>query len=258
MEYHRSEEPLALRQYGRGVQQMVAALLQEPDAEVRMRMAHQTVRVMGLLAEQHEEDEATEAQEQKLWDHLQRMSGYRLGPLLPDAPYVLPPPPAPELAQLRLPYPRQKAAKRQYGQLIERLLARWGDLPPGAGKDLYARQIASYMKLTLLAEKGRATADPSLVDQLIADQLWELTQGGLRLDLSQPLPVGVAPQYRTPFTNASQPLYLRKRKKLKAKVKPGVRPAARASEGPRPPQGGSPRDRNDRDRGPRRFPPRGR
>ncbi len=206
MEYHKTDAPLRLREYGRCLQRMVAHLKTIEDRALRTRMAHEAVRSMAIL-----NPAGREMQEyrKKLWDHLFRIADYDLDV---DSPF--PPPERPE-TQPRPPrpaYTRVRASRRHYGRNVEQMIKKAVEMTEPEHQLAYARQIASYMKLMSRMASGDPNA-PDLQDSVIFKHLYEMSGGKLQLDPEQTqLVQGFKP---THITNQSTSLYQRKRKKKK-------------------------------------------
>ena len=75
IEYNTQRKPLVLPAYGRYVQQMVDYLLTIDNREERTRQARLVLRVMATITSHLRN---VKDYEQKLWNHLYIMSGYRL------------------------------------------------------------------------------------------------------------------------------------------------------------------------------------
>lgn len=172
MEYHNIQTPIRLREFGRGVQDLVAHALNTPDREKRTLLAHEIVRVMAIL-----QPSVKEIPDYKhvLWDHLFRISE---GKLEVESPYPMPS--LEILAYKRpeaVPYPDADTLYKQYGHNIELMVAKAVDMPEGEAKTAYINHIASIMKL-LLNEMKRE----SVPDSVIARHICEISRGKLVID----------------------------------------------------------------------------
>lgn len=209
MDYHKSPNLLLFKEYGRNVQRMVEHLLEQPDRDVRTRMANETIRVMGMLAPYNRD---MQDYRKKLWDHLHVMANYELDV---DSPYPKPEP-AQDEAAVRLPYHYAAGKMRQYGKNIELMVEKSFDLPEGPAKDAYIRMLATYMKVVLLSKHGGAAtlADGAASDEVVYKHLYQLSQGRIQLSQeSTPLMSAQAIVSRASISNASQSLYVRRKKK---------------------------------------------
>ena len=88
MEYNTQRPDLLLSEYGRGMQKMVDKVVDVPDRELRSKLS---VSLMNVMINLNPSIKDLDNYQQKLWDHLHIMSGFRLDI---DGPY---PKPVPEL-----------------------------------------------------------------------------------------------------------------------------------------------------------------
>lgn len=171
MKYHNAQDPLALREYGRNVQKMAELVVAEPDPEKRFRMAHELVRIMGLLTVKTKDPKELQEQRKKLWEHLYRVTGYRLElpqvPNPPQSPDATPPP--------RIGYYPYRSRYRQYGKNVELMIEQAATMPQGQARDRYVVQIANIMKQFLHNYGGGSN------DQVVFEHLSELSGGRIRL-----------------------------------------------------------------------------
>lgn len=115
MQYNTSREQLAIKEYGRGVHEMVKYLLTIKDREQRQKNAEAVIEIMAVLNSQLKN---VEDFQHKLWDHLFLISDYKLDV---DSPYPLP---TKELKQQKptpLPYPKNKIKWNHLGKSFETL-----------------------------------------------------------------------------------------------------------------------------------------
>jgi hypothetical protein len=206
MDYHKSPEPLRLREYGRLIQNMAEHVLRQPDKAHRTAMAYEVVRVMHTLFPQGRE---MQDYKRKLWDHLHRMTGYQLDI---DGPYPKPEPPAPEARPPRASYYSYTTKFRQYGKNIELMVEKATNMPAGPAKDIYIRQIASYMRL-LLSLRNQIKGPDANQDQVVYDHLRAISKGMIDIRPEGPLlGTSLKDHPRNRVSNASSPVYHRKRK----------------------------------------------
>lgn len=170
MEYNTHKRPLVLAEYGRNVQNMVDFCLTIPDREERTLCAYAIVGVMRKLTPQQAN---TPEKEQKLWDHLNMMSGFKL-----DVDFPMPVAgeedchPVPE----RIPYSTNRIHWRHYGKNIEQMVQRVADLPDGEDKDMLISMIAHHMKKLQFIHNKEGVDDAKILRDLA------LYSGG-RIDL---------------------------------------------------------------------------
>lgn len=207
MDYHKSSEPLRLREYGRLIQNMAEHVLKEQDKTHRTAMAYEVVRVMHTLFPQGRE---MQDYKRKLWDHLHRMTNYQLDI---DSPYPKPEAPTPDAKPPRSSYYSYTTKFRQYGKNIELMVEKATNMPAGPARDQYIRQIASYMRL-LLSMRNQIKGQDANQDQVVYDHLRAISKGmiDLRNEGGPLLNTSLKDHPRNRVSNASGPVYTRKRK----------------------------------------------
>ena len=155
MQYNTQKPLLVMPEYGRGIQEMVELAVGLPTKAERQRCAHAIVNIMARIQPQQS---GQADYEQKLWNHLARISRY----------------PKP------LPYPMKNIRSRHYGYLVESSLQYAKTLPDGPEKDTLVAMVANQMKQDLFVWNR-----DSMDDRLVAADISRLTQGEVRLDLNQ-------------------------------------------------------------------------
>lgn len=169
MNYNTQREQLAIPEYGRSVQEMIAYALSIEDREKRTRAARQIVMVMGLLTNAQREGGDYK---QKLWDHLFIMSDYQLDV---DSPY-----PMPEKKEDHIPvkpnYPHTDIRFKQYGKNVELMIEKTIAYDEGEEKSTLTRYIANHLKKMYLNWNRE-----SVQDDLIGKHLALLSEGKLEL-----------------------------------------------------------------------------
>lgn len=198
MEYNTQKPLLVMPEYGRGIQDMVELAVGLPTKAERQRCAHAIVNIMARIQPQQS---GQADYEQKLWNHLARISRYRLDIDYPveivseeDA-YAHPKP---------LPYPMKNIRSRHYGYLVENSLQYARTLPEGPERDTLVALVANQMKQDLFVWNR-----DSMDDRLVAADISRYTHGEIRLDLKQHrfAPVG------TPDQQQATPAQRRRRKR---------------------------------------------
>lgn len=204
MDYHKSEQTLKLREYGRCLQDMVAAIKAETNRDMRTRMAVEAVRCMTILNPAGKE---MQDYTKKLWDHLFHIADYELDV---DSPYPVPTRPEVVAKAKRPSYNKIRPRKRHYGHNIELMIQHALTLENPDERMAYVRQIASYMKLMVrVASNDPHTND--VEDYVIFQHLRELSGGQININPEETqLRVGFKP---THITNQSAPIYQRNKKK---------------------------------------------
>ena len=129
MQYNTQKEQLIMPEYGRGVQDMVELAVSLPDRQQRQVCAKAIIAVMARI--QPEQAGQTDYQH-KLWNHLARISRYRLDidypvEIVTEEEALAHPKP--------LHYPMKKISRRHYGYLIENALRYAQTLPEGLERE---------------------------------------------------------------------------------------------------------------------------
>lgn len=174
MDYNTDREHLILPEYGRNVQNMVDYAVTIPDRAERQRCAETIVKVMGMI--QPEQLNSPDG-ERVLWDHLARMSHYKL-----DIDYPVPITPAEELEAKPdpVPYPMTKIKMRHYGHLLEELMHKLGEMTDGPERDRLIELTANQMRKDLFYWNKDAFNEAK-----IAKDLALYTDGHVQIDDSQ-------------------------------------------------------------------------
>lgn len=173
MLYNTQRDHLSMPEYGRAVQDMIAVACELPTKEERTRCAYDIIAVMARVCpEQNDQDDY----QTKLWNHLARISGYRL-----DIDYPVDICDEEEITARPAPmhYPMQHIRRRHYGHLIESCLQHATEMPPGEERDQFIQYTANQMKQSLFVWNKDA-----MDEQLIAQDIAVYTNGEIQLDLS--------------------------------------------------------------------------
>jgi hypothetical protein len=174
MDYNTDLPKLVIPEYGRNIQKMIEQAIEEQSREKRNSMAHAIIQVMGQLAP-HLRDIADF--KHKLWDHMFIISDFKLDV---DSPYPMPTADTFKTKPDIVPYPVGKIKYKHYGKILEQLIDKASSFPDGAEKDSLTVEVANLMKRSYL-NWNRDTVN----DQMVLDQMDELSQGKLKLkDLS--------------------------------------------------------------------------
>ncbi|MCS7072891.1 MAG: DUF4290 domain-containing protein [Bacteroidia bacterium] len=172
MHYHKQEKPILLREYGRNIQSLAQSLKQEPDIEIRTKLAYELVRIMAILSPAAKDSADYRS---KLWNHLFQLCDYDLEV---NAPFPLQKPNIDTSPQQRLPYYTGNSKMKQYGKNVEKMIELAVKMPDGPSKDAYVLLIANIMKQSLLAANQNLT-DTSC-DQLVKEHLALLSNSAIQ------------------------------------------------------------------------------
>lgn len=161
MQYNTQREQLVMPEYGRGIQYMVDLAVSLPDKQERQRCANTIVSIMSRI---QPENANTADYEVRLWNHLAKISRYKLDI---DYPVEI----VPELEAMEhpkpLPYPMKKIRRRHYGYLVENALQYAQTLPDGEERTALVGMVANQMKQDLFMW-NRDSMDENLVMQDIS------------------------------------------------------------------------------------------
>ncbi|MCI4666740.1 MAG: DUF4290 domain-containing protein [Bacteroidia bacterium] len=168
MEYSISEHPLKLREFGRNIQSMVEYAKTIEDKEMRTRIAHEIIRIMGNLNPSLRENPDYK---QKLWDAIHVIGDYSLDI---ESPFPVPLRPEEEAPKERMGYFRLKPRYRQYGVNVQLMIEKALEMEDGEFKSAYLNLIANTMK-QFLRNMDRETTPESV----IAEHMRDLSKGRL-------------------------------------------------------------------------------
>lgn len=170
MEYNTSRNKLVIPEYGRHIQRMIEQTCLIEDRALRSERAQAIVNVMGTMLP-HLRDVVDF--KHKLWDHLFLISDFKLDV---DSPFPIPTAFTYQVKPKKPAYPTYKIRYAHYGKTVEKIIAEIKLLPEGVTKQKLIVDLANFMKLLYVTWNKE-----SMDDQLIIDQLRELSKGELRL-----------------------------------------------------------------------------
>ncbi|MBQ7423082.1 MAG: DUF4290 domain-containing protein [Prevotella sp.] len=172
LDYNTQREKLLLPEYGREVQKMVDHAISLPSKEERQHCAETIIAIMDRMYPQNRENAD---HEQKLWDHLALMSGFKL-----DIDYPYDVTQALKIASKPEPlnYPTTSIPVRHYGKMMFEVFEKLKIIEPGEERDELTRITANQMKRSLL-QWSHGSAD----DEKVASDLAKYTEGKIQLDL---------------------------------------------------------------------------
>lgn len=168
MQYNTSREKMSIKEYGRGVQEMINHLLTIDDKEKRQLAAEAVVEVMGIL---NPSTKNMEDPQHKLWDHMIMMSDYKLEV---DSPYETPTAEGKEAKPERLPYPKENLSFKHLGKKFELLLAKAVAEKDEEKKTGYIHTLALFMRVAYNNWHGEKMHDDN-----ITEELKQLSKGAL-------------------------------------------------------------------------------
>lgn len=160
LDYNTQQPKLILSEYGRNVQNMVNYCLTLSDREERNLCAKAIVGVMRRLTPQQAN---TPEKEQKLWDHLNILSGFKL-----DVDFPFPVLGSEELHPKPEPiaYSDRKIRWRHYGKNIELMVMKVAELEEGPDRDALIYMLAHQMKKLQLVHNPEGVDDAKILRDL--------------------------------------------------------------------------------------------
>jgi hypothetical protein len=176
MEYNSQRKKLQYPEYGRNVQKMIDVVMKIEDKHERNVAVRTVINVMASMnpGEKDSEDYA-----HKLWDHLHIITNFALDV---DSPYEKPDPDMVEAKPKKMAYPKKNIEYLHYGSIIGKLIKKASEMPDSEDRDVFVVDIANLMKKAYLNWNR-----DSVSDELIRDQLEELSNGKLTLKEHQRL-----------------------------------------------------------------------
>jgi len=141
MNYNTSLPKLIISEYGRNVQNLVDHVVKIEDDEERKAAATRIIKLMGQL---HPMYRNIDDFKQKLWDHLYKISDYKL---VVDGPFERPSREELEKKPEAMTYPQSRVSFRHYGKNVERMIESCIAIDDEKKQQAYAKVIASYMKM---------------------------------------------------------------------------------------------------------------
>lgn len=172
LDYNTQREKLVLPEYGREIQKMVDYCMTIPDRDERLRCARTIVSTMERMNPQVRQNDNYE---QRLWDQLALMSGFKLDidwPVDVSGARVIQEKPQP------VKYPMSHIPVRHYGKMVFELFDKLKGMEPGEERDKLVALTANQMKRDLILW-GHGLCD----DEKVADDLARFTDGKIQLDL---------------------------------------------------------------------------
>ena len=170
MQYNTQKNKLEMPEYGRGLQEMVELAVTLPTKKERQRCANTIVNIMRRI---QPEVATQEDYTHRLWNHLARISHYKLDvdypvDIVSEEEVLAHPEP--------LKYPMKRIKRRHYGYLVEEALDYARTLPEGNERNVLLRGIANQMKQNLFVWNK-----DSMDEFLVAQYIERYTDGELSL-----------------------------------------------------------------------------
>lgn len=168
------KQELLLREYGINVQNIVKYILTLPEKADRTRASHLLVNLMAKLNPSLRDFQDSP---QKLWNHLYVMSDAKLDI---DSPYPLSAMEYLNDKPQRVELPADPPKYKHYGKNVEHLIQKAIELEDPQEKEAAIISLGKLMK-TLYKTYNR----DNITDEIIVNNLKELSRGKLTIDLAQ-------------------------------------------------------------------------
>jgi len=171
--YNTATSKLVIPAYGRHVQRM---LEQATDLESERQQAL-VERIVRMMAQLHSNTEqlSSDDLERKLWKHAYRMSEYKLTAVPPDG--KVPTPEEDAIPPEEVPYPKSIMRQRNYGEYVQKLIARALETEDPERRQNIVITIGSYMKLAYSMYNDAK----NISDKTIRADLEKMSDGKLTL-----------------------------------------------------------------------------
>ena len=177
MEYNTSRLPVAMLEWGRGIQSMAAYLLTIEDKTTARRQADVVIEAMTALnvAVKQEED-----YKHKLWDQLHLLTDNKLEI---EIPYPKPEPEKWSAVPEPPAYPNNKLRRRQWGHRFEALLQRALEEADPQKQQAFTQALGYYMKLAATTWHREQMAEESVKLELerLSDGKLKYESGGIAI-----------------------------------------------------------------------------
>lgn len=168
--YKNHLKPLVLPEYGRRIQDMVEHCITIEDRAERTRCARSIVDTMSILFPVQGDQQAYR---RKLWDHLALISDFRLDV---DLPFELVKSDAFDEQPAPVTSGENRIARRQYGHIVEAMIARARAMEPGEERDAFVYLLANHMKKLQLVDNPEGVEDIK-----VFKDLYEMSAGEIEI-----------------------------------------------------------------------------
>ena len=142
MEYNSQKGDLIISEYGRNIQNLLNYALTIEDRTKRSQVAQEIVNLMNIMNPQNR---SIPNYKEKLWNHLFRMSSYKLDVDVPEGITIHP---VKEVNRNHdLGYPSSEYSYRHYGHYTQEMIRKALAMENEEMRNWYSESIASFMKL---------------------------------------------------------------------------------------------------------------
>lgn len=142
MLYNSQMDNLVISEYGRNIQNMIAAIKVMDDDKKRQEYAEA---IVDLMHQMHPTDKNNPDSRVKLWRHLFKIAGYDINVTPPNG--IIPTPETTRISPTKIFYPENLRRFRHYGQNVQVLVEKAMQMEDEEKKKEFVMIIAAYMKL---------------------------------------------------------------------------------------------------------------
>lgn len=174
-QYYNDLPAITFKEYGRSVQGIVDFIVEQEDIERRTQLCYTLIDLIKKIQPQL----PTESQEdlQRIWDAFHIMSGFKL---TVNGPFPAPEPSILDRKPRKVPYFKDTARFKHYGNNLELLIAKAIAL-----EDPEEKQAAIIYLGRLMKNFYSAWNKDHIEDTVIVKQLYEMSKGQLQISLEE-------------------------------------------------------------------------
>lgn len=171
IEYNTNLPKLELREYGRNIQKLIEYCTTIENREERNKCSMAIAEVMVQLFPELNGDDLNN---RRVWDHINRMSGYKLDIDFPcDVLSENEMMPVPK----KIPYSNKSDRFRNYGNNLVRMIKEIAGMEGGIDKDQFIFLVANQMKKLLVSENA-----DSATDKRVFNDIKDISGGRINID----------------------------------------------------------------------------
>jgi len=160
MDYNTSRSTLIFKEYGRNIQELINDTVKIERVEKRQQVAEY---IVSLMSQMNPQFRNIEQFRQKLWDHLFKISLYKLEV---DSPYPVKEGDLIDLNHKRLEYPQSKLKFKHYGKNVETLITKAIAMEDREKQIEFTKVIGNYMKMVYKNWNQEHVDDDQIIEDL--------------------------------------------------------------------------------------------
>ena len=160
MDYNTSRSTLIFKEYGRNIQELINNTVDIERPEKRQQVADY---IVSLMSQMNPQFRNIEQYRQKLWDHLFKISMYKLEV---ESPYPIKDGDLIDLNHQRLEYPQSKLKFKHYGKNVETLIKKAISMKDREKQIEFTKVIGNYMKMVYKNWNQEHVDDDTIIEDL--------------------------------------------------------------------------------------------